>query len=264
MPKLIPKVSMETFINEDGMRMNFDRESAAAVSLRSTAVDIRGSNALPLHPIGSVAVVGNSEYRYTKAGTAVSAGHVVRTSLSTYTKKDGLLDGAAAKGSRKVKIKYDDSAITADAYQYFIDGLGHIYWIVSHDALAAAGDKGEMVLGEVLVEEIPAATAVSLIENYFGDVQQHNVAVGTTPANTVLGAAMADAAVGRYLWVQTKGVASLRISAAVVIGTIVAATSDGKVAPLGTASNIRLSAAVGRALTSGSSNNDWVPVLLEL
>jgi len=116
-------------------------------------------------------------------------------------------------------------------------GSGQIYPVASHAALrnATAGDVVNLVPGHALRVALTTTSDLTLVNNLYDGVIQ----MSATPLGALAGICLVTAAAGGFMWVQTRGMASVLSAASTVsgnnVGCLLTGGTVGAVAPLSAA-----------------------------
>jgi hypothetical protein len=168
------------------------------------------SSADKAHELGFVAVSGGRRFRYVQAGaSALVVGDALQARVED-TDHDDTAVRATAVGATSIAITTGSGNGALDLNEYadgyaVIDttpGLGFVYKIASHAAIAAS-TNGELVLdGETVQVALTTSSKITLFANPYKAVIQHPV---TTATNVCVGGAVYAIAAAEYGWIQTWG-----------------------------------------------------------
>lgn len=193
------------------------------------------SSATPRHAVGVVArSTDGRTYRYVKAGAvALVVGNALQARIED-TAHDAQVCRITALGATALLMTTEATNGALDAQEYaggfaVIDttpGLGYIYHIDSHAAIAASTD-GTLVLedDEPIQVALTATSRLTLVNNPYDEVIQHPV---TTATNVCVGGCIYPIAISEYGWIQSAGPGAALIAGTPGAGQPV--TSTGAVA----------------------------------
>lgn len=176
------------------------------------------SSADPFHAVGQLGVSKDGrKFRYVQAGELLVVGNALQAPVED-TDHDDIAVRATAAGSRELLITAGSGggALDANEYQYgyaVIDttpGLGYVYKIERHDAIAASAN-GSIWLepGDEVQVALTTSSKVTLVKNPYKNVIQMPA---TTLTNVVVGGAIYPIASGEYGWIQSGGPGAALIS----------------------------------------------------
>lgn len=169
------------------------------------------SSADKIHELGFSATYGGQKFRYALAGaSALVVGNALQTQVEDVD-HDDIAVRATAAGATSLLITTGASGGALDENEYadgyaVIDttpGLGYVYRIKSHAAIAASTDGAlELVDGESVQVALTTSSKITLVANPYSKVIQHPV---TTATGACVGGAIYPIAAGEYGWIQTGG-----------------------------------------------------------
>lgn len=215
------------------------------------------------------------EFRLVSTAVDLVAGQLVAVPSFNVTPIDNLVTAATAvKGSQTVEVDTTGVAMFGGANGVIAAGRlkgatlvinddtgdGYTYTIKNNTA-GTASAKVTLTLNEPLVEALDATSDVLIVSSPFDNV------VVSTGALAVVGVACVDSTAAtnsrtEYLWVQTKGIAAVKVTT----GTSVAV---GKPAVADTAGGTKLAGAVtdilvGTYLATDTTAGAFLPVQLKI
>lgn len=179
------------------------------------------SSATPLHQIGEEARTADGRrYRYCLVGiTALVVGNCIQSRIEDVDHDDVAVRVTAA-GATELLITTGSGNGALDAQEYaggyaVIDttpGLGYVYRISRHDAIAASTD-GSLFLEacDAVQVALSALSKVTLVASPYNGVIQSPV---TTNSGTPVGGAIYPITAAQYGWIQSGGA-----GAALIAGT---------------------------------------------
>lgn len=191
------------------------------------------SSADPFHELGFMATWGGRKFRYVKAGaSALVVGNALQARVQD-TDHDDVAVRVTAIGATSLLITTGSGNGALDENEYadgyaIIDttpGLGYVYKIKSHAAIAASTDGALELDGETVQVALTASSKITLVANPYKAVIQHPV---TTASNTCIGGAVYPIAASEYGWIQSGGPGAALIAGTPAVGQPV--TSTGAVA----------------------------------
>jgi hypothetical protein len=198
-------------------------------------------------------------FRYALANGAIGAGQLCQMKATLVDFDMDLVCEATVAGANSISVVTGSThpAIGTDEFEdgyiHINDGAGegHIYRIRSHTSVAADSSTVmafSLELDDRVDEALVNATSLAgLVENPYKDV----VLVDPDTAQTMpLGAAPAEISDNEYFWLQTFGLASVRIEG----GTAVPVVARSVVAAVSTSDG--LSGSVEAATTAHVPDND--------
>lgn len=200
-----------------------------------TLVPVFGSYADDIHGLGAQgATADGRKFRWSKAGaSALVVGNVIQSEAED-TDHDDIAVRATAAGSTELLITTGASGGALDANEYaggfaIVDttpGLGYIYKISHHDAIAASTDGSIFLQADDSIQvALTTSSKVTLVKNPYQDVIQ---APATTLTGAVVGVAVYPIAAGEYGWIQTSGPCGVLVAG--TPGAGVAVVSPGSAA----------------------------------
>lgn len=206
-------------------------------NLRSVPVALGGSafeyGTTQLHALGTPGEAsGGRKFRYVKAGaSALVVGNALQAPAED-ADHDDITVRATAAGATDLLITTGSGSGALDANEYnegfaVIDttpGLGYIYRIKSHAAIAAS-TNGTLVLedDDPIQVALTTSSKVTLVQNPYKNVIQCPV---TTATNTCVGGAVAAVAAANFGWIQTGGPGAALIAGTPGKGQPVTSTSS--------------------------------------
>jgi hypothetical protein len=185
---------------------------AKLVGLNGQAVaqPLFSSSADRYHELGFKAGFGGRVFAYVQAGaTALVVGNALQTQIEDVD-HDDIAVRVTALGATSLLITTGASGGALDENEYadgyaVIDttpGLGYVYRIKSHAAIAASTDGALELDGETVQVALTASSKITLVANPYKKVIQHPV---TTATGTTVGGAVYPIAASEYGWIQTYG-----------------------------------------------------------
>jgi hypothetical protein len=193
------------------------------------------SSTTALHGIGEWARSQDGRvFRYVKAGAAaLVVGNALQTRVQD-TDHDDVTVRITDAGSYELLITTGSGSGALDANEYaggfaVIDttpGLGYIYQIDHHDAIAAS-TNGTLFLvkSDPIQVALTASSKVTLVASPYNTVIQHPV---TTASGVCIGGAITAIGASEYGWIQVAGPGAALIAGTPAVGQPV--TSTGAVA----------------------------------
>lgn len=186
-----------------------------------------------LHALGTPGEApGGRKFRYVKAGgTALVVGNALQAPAEDADHDDVTVRVTAA-GATSLLITTGSGNGALDASEYdegyaVVDttpGLGYIYRIKHHDAIAASTNGSlELEADDPIQVALTASSKVTLVKNPYKAVIQCPV---TTATNTCVGGAVAAIAADNFGWIQTGGVGAALIAGTPAKGQPVTSTSS--------------------------------------
>ena len=239
--EIIPRFDGGLSTNEEGLILQLYPETAGNKSARMTNVEVRKVSDTPLHPLGSVARYGDKEFRYVGYGGTILAGRTVRRSVvavSDLTNK-AMVNSEYLAGETIITLKgsgsgSDDAGGNEYAGGYLnvndSNGEGFAYRILANESLDISNTSAtaKFRLEEPLVKALTTASDVTLVKPPYVTL----ITTDTGIDDFVVGVAAADAASGKFGWVQIKGPCSTKVSGTLVAGNgVVNGTAAGAVGP---------------------------------
>ena len=197
------------------------------------------------HSLGTILELPDGrEFRYAKAGgTALGLGLTVATPAPIAHHDMDLATAATAVGASSITLTLEGTLATedqyADGYLYTNDGhgdvaagQGQVYRIAGHDAIDSAGSGAfNLAENDKVAVALTTACRSGLIANPYSAV----VVTPTTVLNRTCGVPATEIAASAYGWIQTKGLASVRVLGTVVVGEplrVSGATTAGVIASI--------------------------------
>jgi len=186
-----------------------------------------------LHALGTRGEApGGRKFRYVKAGgSALVVGNALQAPAED-ADHDDITVRVTAAGATELLITTGSGNGALDANEYaegyaVIDttpGLGYVYRIASHAAIAAS-TNGALVLeaDDPIQVALTASSKVTLVQNPYKNVIQCPV---TTATNTCVGGAVAAIAAANFGWIQTGGPGAALIAGTPAKGQPVTSTSS--------------------------------------
>jgi hypothetical protein len=177
------------------------------------------SSATAKHSVGTLGQTKDGrKFRYVKAGgSALVVGNALQAPVED-TDHDDVAVRATAAGSLELLITTGSGSGALDANEYaggyaVIDttpGLGYVYKIDRHDAIAAS-TNGSLFLDSADPIQVALTTSskVTLVKNPYNRVIQMPA---TTLTNAIVGGAVHPIAASEYGWIQTGGLGAALIS----------------------------------------------------
>ena len=107
----IPRRSMGTFTDENGLTLYFVPETAGHISLGQTNVDLERTGTVPLHPLGTIAVFGNKSFVYVETSAAILLGEFVEAGAA-----DTFYEGSKVNGTTDIPLGVAVVAMAANSY----------------------------------------------------------------------------------------------------------------------------------------------------
>jgi hypothetical protein len=228
-----------------------------------TANDIYTPGKDRLHPLGALGMDEYGDlYRFTKLAADVSAGYLLVGLGREAYHQDVALSVANAVGDRNIYPTVGATAVDANEYDegwaVFNDNSpeGEAYRIVSHDA-SAGSEAVLFTLDRGLKAVTTTATQIALVRNPW-----NCPAVSQLIAEPACGVTMTDVDVSEapYVWLKTRGVASVLADGTITVGYKVA-ISDATNGAVGLYSDVDAEVPVGQMMQAGVSG-EFNPVNL--
>ena len=215
------------------------------------------SKATAQHAVGERAETADGRrYRYVECGaTALVVGDCIQSRLEDVD-HDNVTVRATAIGATALLITTGSSGGALDANEYaegyaVIDttpGLGYVYRIKEHAAIAASTDGTLTLLPEDAIEvALTTDSKVTLVPNPYKDVIQSPV---TTNSGTPLGGAIYPIAANEFGWIQSGGLGAGLIAGTPAVGQPV--TNQGATAGALTVHSAELNEVALMAVTGRS------------
>lgn len=177
------------------------------------------SSTTALVSVGTLAETSDGrKFRYVKAGaSALVVGNALQAPVEDVD-HDDIAVRITAVGATDLLITTGAGGGALDANEYaggyaVIDttpGLGYVYRIASHDAIAAS-TNGSLKLdpSDPIQVALTASSKVTLVKNPYNGVIQMPA---TTLTNTIIGGAIFPIAAGEFGWIQSGGPGAALIS----------------------------------------------------
>jgi hypothetical protein len=191
------------------------------------------------YPLGTQLVYGDRTFRYTLSNGAIAKGAVVQTAPM-------VAQGASAVQKSVMGVDIVDAAAGASTivtqqsitcnlnefaggYLVIDDGTaaheGGSYMIKSNDA--AGGAACTLQLYDSISEDLADATDVHLVKNLYMDVITAPGGATTSLSGVCIGVAPCTVADAQYFWLQTSGVAGVRVPLIAADGALAGTTIEG-------------------------------------
>tara|TARA_R110002167_G_scaffold138378_4_gene325557 strand:- start:1356 stop:2114 length:759 start_codon:yes stop_codon:yes gene_type:complete len=229
------------------------------------------------HSLGTILELPDGrEFKYAKAGAvALGLGLTVATPQPTAHHDMDLVTAAAAVGATSVTVTLEGTAaaedLYADGYIYTNDGhgdvaagQGQVYRIAGHDTIGSSGSGAiELADNDKVAVALTSATLSGLIANPYSGV----VVTPTTVLNRTCGVPATEIAASAYGWVQTKGLASVRVLGTMVVGQhirVAGVTTAGVVETLTRAGSSEDEQSIGVYMGIVSVTTDMALVWLDI
>lgn len=228
-------------------------------------------------PLGQrVAYKDGRVFRYAKAGGTIGVGNLVvavpnaQAIGATYFGATSAVAPIAGEGGSigdtKIRLSDDVTGVTLDEYAGgFLTitdatGEGYMYKIKGNEATGSAGTGFLVTLEEGIQVALDNTSIGSMVACKYNGVVAHTPADPNT--QVCVGRAMVSATVGEYIWIQVKGVASVKAGVATIdVGEeVILAEDDAGSGQTGLAENVQV---IGTALADGA-DTVWAPVLLDI
>lgn len=173
----------------------------------------------PLHDIGTMGLTNDGRaYRYVEAsgGADLDPGGLC-IAADIIANHDDIECNTFAIGDTVITVTLLGTAVVAGeyvgGYLSVIDeaGQGIMYKIQAHDASAAGGEDITVTLKEPIRVAAAAATTVTLVKNKYKDI----VVSDGTQTDLPVGVPNVTITLDEFGWVQTKGMCSILVGAAV-------------------------------------------------
>jgi hypothetical protein len=185
---------------------------------QAVAQPLFSSSATQFHELGFKATFQGRTFRYVKAGaSALVVGNALQAAVED-TDHDDITCRATAIGATSLLITTGSGSGALDENEYadgyaVIDttpGLGYVYHIKGHAAIAASTDGAlQLVDGESVQVALTSSSKITLVKNPFKDVIQ---LPATTLTNTCVGGAVYPIAASEFGWIQSGGPGAALIS----------------------------------------------------
>lgn len=211
---------------------------------------------------------GEDVYRYAKVGASTITKGKLQTAPAPKTTHHNLaVVSAQAIGDKTVTVTLGATLAAADEYAeghlVFNDVLtgGYQMKIKTHPA-AALSTNLVVTLYEPLPTALTTSSKANLVHNTY-----NNVIEGTSQTVRAAGVAMVTATTGLFLWLKTRGVASLLADQTIALGSwIVPSTSvSGSVIAIsGTYATALITNRIGQADIMAGVDTEKRPVRLEI
>ena len=196
------------------------------------------------HPLGQQLILQDGrKFRFARAGgTALVIGNVLQSATPISTDAS-MACAAGAVNDRIITFTHGAATTVVNFYAEgyanisLAPGSGQIYPVASHAALrnATAGDVVNLVPGHALRVALTTTSDLTLVNNIYDGVIQ----MSATPLGALAGICLVTAAAGVFMWVQTRGMASVLSAASTVsgnnVGCLLTGGTVGAVAPLSAA-----------------------------
>jgi hypothetical protein len=214
--------------------------------------------------IGSRVVVGDTEYRYAKAGTNMVAGNICVSINDTAVNKS-TVGAAVAVGTFEVPI-YSATDLAAqafaDSYLCVMDsgGEGISYRIKNHPAITATTAGQKVTLYDAIASggAMTTATKLAIVQNPYAKLLSGTDVTVTAP---VWGVAPIAVTSGNYFWAAVAGPASVKLgNGTATVGTKLAAGTTGYALSIDATANA--TAYIGVCLTLTGTAYDSVITML--
>jgi hypothetical protein len=223
---------------------------------QGVAQPLFSSSATRYHELGFKATSGGRIFRYVQAGaTALVVGNALQSQIEDVD-HDDITCRVTALGATQLLVTTGGSGGALDENEYqdgyaVIDttpGLGYVYRIKSHAAIAASTD-GALNLedGETVQVALTASSKITLVANPYRKVIQHPV---TTASGVTVGGAIYPVAASEYGWIQTGGPGAGLIAGTPGVGqpvTAVGATAGALTVHSAELSNVAYMMVTGRS-----------------
>ena len=219
----------------------------------------------PKHPLGEKVELSDGRvFRYASIAATTAAGDIVSQDVSATAlveKENGMT--AAAVGATEVIITDSSTLGSATANQYAggylhtIDDAGEGYTYRIKSNTAASSNAVTFTLYDAVQVAITTATDAAITGNLYGKVRPALGSADYIAAGVAPRAFTAD----YYGWVQTRGIATVRVDAAVAIG-LPLMLSDGTAGQAEAADNTH--PLIGFATFAQDTTNGSVGVALQL
>lgn len=182
--------------------------------------DLYAQDQYPQHQVGQL---GEDEYgdlyRYAKVGASnISRGKLQLAPTQKTNHHNNAVAAAAAIGATQVSVTIGATAMVAGEYNngYLIvndaTGEGQTYRIAQNPAIDSAG-TGTIRLERGLVVALTTSSEVTFVHNAWNGVVE-----GTAVTVRAAGVPLIAGTAGYYLWLKTRGVASVLIGTAATLG----------------------------------------------
>jgi hypothetical protein len=186
-----------------------------------------------LHGLGAQgATADGRKFRWAKAGASnLVVGNMLQAPAAD-TDHDDIAVRATAAGSTALLITTGAGSGALDANEYaggyaIVDttpGLGYIYKISDHAAIAASTDGTINLMAEDPIQvALTTSSKVTLIKNPYNGVIQ---TPATTLTGSCVGACVYPIDAGEYGWIQTHGLCGVLTGGTPIVGSAVVVPGD--------------------------------------
>lgn len=222
------------------------------------------------HTLGTQFNDGEDVYRYAKVGASTITRGKLQTAPAPKTNHHNLaIVSAVALGDKTVTVTLGATAAVADEYAegyiVFNDATlgGHQYRIKTHPAANSSASLVVTLYEPVQVVALTVAgSKANLVHNTYNGIIE-----GTSQTVRAAGVSLVTATTGLFIWVKTRGVASLLADQTISLGAFIAPSTSvsGSVIEVsstyGTAEKTNI---VGQATVMAGVDTEKRPVRLEI
>lgn len=179
------------------------------------------------HALGTQFFDGEDVYRYAKVGASTISRGKLQTAPAPKTNHHNLVVTAAALGDKTITVTLGNTAAVADEYAegYIVlsDATlgGHQYKIKTHPAANGLATLVVTLYESVQVVALTTSSKANLVHNTYNGVIE-----GTSQTVRAAGVALVNATTGLYLWLKTRGVASILADGTIALGGTIAPSSS--------------------------------------